>query len=992
MADTSQQRRLLTDHCGRVWTPSKRVAEGGEGAVYTLVEDGSVLAKLFTKPPSAQTVAKLAWMVKVGTPALKEFTAWPLATLHTQASPSPVGFLMPSFTGFQAIHHLYSPAQRERYFPRADWVFLAQVARNCAAAVDEVHEHGCVIGDVNQSNVLVSANALVALIDCDSFQVGADTATYLCEVGVELYTPPELQGRSFRGVIRTPNHDRFGLAVLLFQLLFMGRHPFIGRFSGPGDPLPVHRLIREFRFAFRASSRPPHTDRPPSSLSLNDISPGLANLFDRAFLPGSDRPNARPSPGEWIQALRSLIQDLAVCTEDAGHRYVRSLARGCCWCALIRSGGPNYFDSVIADVRFELDRESLRHLVGEISRPYVPLPEFDRRAYQATAREPVAALPEQLATRLLAIRVLPPLAPPSGVRPSPFRPSPPPVALEPPTRPIRPRAEDEPAHQLRPRPQREPRLEFAEYVADLPPAPPTYPPGPTDYVPSPPAPEPYTSPGPGVPARPQVVLPTIPRELNELSRLAIGWCAVAVAGVALACAVPGAVRAGGLVTSAVFGLQAAFLWLAWRHGMNRLRATATREHSAAVLDWERKIAALRAREEVSRRRHEAKHRLRLSQWRKAERKRREAIDAARRAWEHDVRQAQESHADRVSQWQESERQRRGEYANLKRAWEKETRRAEEDFQQRLRMWEAEVAEQRAKIAARQEELDQAFATALSAWQADEWARDQANRAKRDAWEENNRQEHERYVAELKEWEERDRARRAQVDARQVLIDAYRKELSAERGLRHQRLIAARNLLEAVETEWREVVARFMVAGANATREAEDARRECEGLVTAYSEELRELGRRGEGPAREQFLRAHFLVDQVIVGIGPVRKQILLADGIETAFDIDVRRVLAIKGFGPKVAQALLAWRLRLEQSFHYDPTQALPEATRRPINRRYRQLQKQVFDRLRGLASGLRALREDCHGLINRLQNRVPGLATGLAEARVDLEALPDDH
>lgn len=37
--------------------------------------------------------------------------------------------------------------------------------------------------------------------------------TFTCDVGVALFTPPALQGRPFRNLIRTPDHDRFGLAV-----------------------------------------------------------------------------------------------------------------------------------------------------------------------------------------------------------------------------------------------------------------------------------------------------------------------------------------------------------------------------------------------------------------------------------------------------------------------------------------------------------------------------------------------------------------------------------------------------------------------------------------------------------------------------------------------------------------------------------------------------------------------------------------------------------
>src|SRR4051812_24821096 len=38
--------------------------------------------------------------------------------------------------------------------------------------------------------------------------------------------------RGLRNVERKPEHDAIGLALLIFHLLFMGRHPFAGRFQG----------------------------------------------------------------------------------------------------------------------------------------------------------------------------------------------------------------------------------------------------------------------------------------------------------------------------------------------------------------------------------------------------------------------------------------------------------------------------------------------------------------------------------------------------------------------------------------------------------------------------------------------------------------------------------------------------------------------------------------------------------------------------------------
>ena len=163
----------------------------------------------------------------MSTEGLRKVSAWPSALLSQKAGGTVVGFMMPRFGDHQPIHHLYNPAQRIKYFPRANWAFLVHAARNCEAAFEEVHRADCLVGDVNQSNLLVSAKATVGLIDCDSFQIRSNGALYLCDVGVPIYSAPELQGRLRLPWFDTlgPNHDRFGSAMLIFQLLFMGRHP-----------------------------------------------------------------------------------------------------------------------------------------------------------------------------------------------------------------------------------------------------------------------------------------------------------------------------------------------------------------------------------------------------------------------------------------------------------------------------------------------------------------------------------------------------------------------------------------------------------------------------------------------------------------------------------------------------------------------------------------------------------------------------------------------
>src|SRR5262249_48150153 len=142
------------------------------------------------------------------------------------------GYLMKKVGGHKPIHMLYSPHSRKLEFQRANFPFLVRAAQNISRAVASVHGTGCVIGDINHSGFLVSDAATSILIDSDSFQVLTANKTFLCQVGTPEYTPAEMQGGKFGRLKRTANHDAFGLAVLIFQLLFLGKHPFAGRFSG----------------------------------------------------------------------------------------------------------------------------------------------------------------------------------------------------------------------------------------------------------------------------------------------------------------------------------------------------------------------------------------------------------------------------------------------------------------------------------------------------------------------------------------------------------------------------------------------------------------------------------------------------------------------------------------------------------------------------------------------------------------------------------------
>src|SRR5258708_662552 len=153
---------------------------------------------------------------------------------------------MPLVGGHKPIERLYSPTSRKTDFPKATFAFLVRVALNIARATAKVNATGCVIGDINHSGVLVSDDATVTLIDCDSFQVSSNGKLFHCKVGVSEFTPPELQGKRLEQIVRTANQDSFGLAVLLSSFLFTGPHSFAGKSLGK-DNMPVESAITQAR-------------------------------------------------------------------------------------------------------------------------------------------------------------------------------------------------------------------------------------------------------------------------------------------------------------------------------------------------------------------------------------------------------------------------------------------------------------------------------------------------------------------------------------------------------------------------------------------------------------------------------------------------------------------------------------------------------------------------------------------------------------------------
>jgi DNA-binding helix-hairpin-helix protein with protein kinase domain len=354
----------------RLWSTSgqpievgRRLGEGGEGTVY--IGDDTSVVKIYKVAPEKDRQEKLRLLVDVGNDQLRRIAAWPTAVVRDGRG-VPAGFVMPRVDNRIPFNQITSPAVRKRLAPNRHWDFLAHVCRNVAAAMQLIHDTGVVIGDVNDLNILVSVESgRITFIDVDSFQITHGGRSFPSGVGVPMYLPPELQGASLVGILRTVEHDRFALAVLIFQALMMGRHPYVGIGSIGTRELPD--MIRQLPFAYGDRARAMGIGIPPGALPLSVLTPELAELFTTSF----DR-RARPEARRWVAALDTFKSSLSRCGENAGHMLVAG--RGACpWCELERSGIVMFYASA-SDVDAGLGTsqvlaKSLRKWLDSISVP-----------------------------------------------------------------------------------------------------------------------------------------------------------------------------------------------------------------------------------------------------------------------------------------------------------------------------------------------------------------------------------------------------------------------------------------------------------------------------------------------------------------------------------------------------------------------------------------------------------------------------------------------
>lgn len=309
----------------------KRIAGGGEGNIYNIIGNSSLVAKVFREDKrDATREEKLRCMVSemISKEQIKYIT-WPLDVIYGRNGF--VGYIMARASNMQSLTSLYST---EKY----DLRYRVLAAVNMCIAVERIHGAGQICGDLNPQNILINLDKQdresyfrVMLVDADSYHyVSSAQKTYRCEVGLGDYIAPEIQkklggGMTLRNVplpTYTQQTDLFALAVHIFCLLMNGCHPFacakdtnvfdsnIQQMKADGGqpsvalPQPVQNIKDGF---FPFYEKRPGIVPPIYAPDFSSLPPELQKMFIRTFVDGYRNPDQRVSAGQWVEVLQPMV-------------------------------------------------------------------------------------------------------------------------------------------------------------------------------------------------------------------------------------------------------------------------------------------------------------------------------------------------------------------------------------------------------------------------------------------------------------------------------------------------------------------------------------------------------------------------------------------------------------------------------------------------------------------------------------------------------------
>lgn len=278
------------------------VGKGGEGQVFALDSKPRILVKLFHERSDRATLErKISVLFKEQDLIQNPRLAWPQISVYDDQKRW-LGYAMRRGNG-TPLSRLAHARLYKKYFPTLNRLEIVTLLLDLVKVVGQLHNRNICLGDINLDNILYDYKSHeITLIDTDSFQLKKGGYTYACPVGKAEMTPPEHLSKDFKSLERTVESDLFSLAILMFQCLMLGRHPY--DIIGGGDPI---ENLKAGNFPYGQGGARPGTDGAipagPWYIVWSHLTFNVKTLFIRTFGEGASDPKKRATLAEWCETL-----------------------------------------------------------------------------------------------------------------------------------------------------------------------------------------------------------------------------------------------------------------------------------------------------------------------------------------------------------------------------------------------------------------------------------------------------------------------------------------------------------------------------------------------------------------------------------------------------------------------------------------------------------------------------------------------------------------
>jgi hypothetical protein len=324
---------------GRILTLGKLMKSGGAGSIFRIAEAAELVAKVYHPHVDRAVYERKVEAMLTLVPDLPDLEehgvrevqmAWPRLLLRDPQGGF-LGFAMP-LLDFQTSVELECVMQerqaRAQGLPTGLGARLT-LATNLAGVIAELHRQGHYVVDLKPVNLRFYRRSLhVAMLDCDGCSIQGRGERFRAPQFTPEYLAPELHGWGI-ALADEETQDRFALAVVVFQLLNFGIHPFTGRPASDRIPTDIPGRIAARCYAYGERGNPNLAPSPASGHAA--IPADLRAMFDRAF-EGSGA--TRPSTGEWVGRLREYGQrsrgKVVACRADPRHQHFAGMPCAAC--------------------------------------------------------------------------------------------------------------------------------------------------------------------------------------------------------------------------------------------------------------------------------------------------------------------------------------------------------------------------------------------------------------------------------------------------------------------------------------------------------------------------------------------------------------------------------------------------------------------------------------------------------------------------------------